>query len=37
MKEFTWRCTVEELSSIKGLGPKTLESLKNININTIED
>ena len=28
---------MEELSSIKGLGPKTLESLKNININTIED
>ena len=28
---------MEELSSIKGLGPKTLECLKNININTIED
>lgn len=28
---------MKDLSSIKGLGPKTLESLKNININTIDD
>ena len=28
---------MKDLSSIKGLGPKALESLKNININTIDD
>ena len=28
---------MNDLSNIKGLGPKTIETLKNININNIED
>ena len=28
---------MNDLSSIKGLGPKTLEYLANINVNTMDD
>ena len=36
MVNLSWRCFMQ-LEKLKGLGPKTIDTLKNININNIDD